>query len=71
VTRVNFGNPCRVIDATLVADHRQYLHACRAVFAPDPRLCTAARSPGAAAELALCSATRPAIAAQELRDGLS
>jgi hypothetical protein len=42
----------------------------RAVCAPDPRLRTAARWSGAAAELALCSTTRPAITAPQLRDEL-
>jgi hypothetical protein len=51
------------------AERRGYWRE-RAVFAPDPRLRTAARWPGAAAELALCSRTRPAIIAPQLRDGL-
>jgi len=42
----------------------------RAVFAPDPRLCTVPRWPRAAAELAVVSTGRPAIAAPELRDDL-
>jgi aryl-alcohol dehydrogenase-like predicted oxidoreductase len=56
IHRWDYGTPIEETLEALCGYWRE-----RAVFAPDPRLRTAARWPGAAAELALYSTTRPAI----------